>query len=442
MDAKLEAALERWREAGLISEALAEALRAHEVAHVLAGRPGDARYRGRLLNFLTYVAVAALMAGIWLLAPPEHGGGGPASAQILGAAFAATFALLTEWAEQERAADALAMGALVMFTTGVALLFEHYGGDGEAALGWILTSLMTIGLGVWLARRVRSPAAAIGAAAVTVATPVALALYLADVRRPGGTEFEHTVEALSTGEVLLVLGAMLAIAAALAAAINRGWIRLPEESRFWAHAAIGATLSAALIVAAIGRESVGYDVLLLLGAVLFYGLTVWRGNPAWLLASATTWMATSFTLTAEIDDTERLALSAATLAVTLAALHSPWRQALRHWLSGGWELLVTLSGMILALIVVFADGGWPALAMVWALALAAAGYESERPISFAGGVAVLGLGTAILAAMNIDSTGGIGVGLVLAGLAVVGASVLWRDRTSEVVRGRRAQWRD
>ena len=234
--------------------------------------PDDAEpasYRSRLADFAAYLGAATVVIAVWLLTPSLFGEDEwgrsainlAASAASVGLAFGAARLRLSA------AADAFSAAALFLLVTGLAVLFAQIGGPRDAALGWLVVSAAAALLGAVLALRVHSPLAAIAAAASIIALPAALAIErsVAQVGRADAT----LVRTISSFDLWVSLVLVWLVAAALSVSVCRGWLRLPPPLVVWVLAGISLTVAGCLIGIVIEREAVGYDMLLLIGAIVF-----------------------------------------------------------------------------------------------------------------------------------------------------------------------------
>ena len=421
----VDTALERWRAAGLIDEATAAALREFEASQESDGGSGGG-VRSRLADFATYLAAATILAAVWTLATPsDDDGWGRAAPHLVGFGLAAAVSLSGARWGLARATDAFAGAALVFLVTGFGTALALIGDSGEIALGWLLVTAAAVVTGAALARRTRSPLAAAGAAVGLVALPAALALELSGVDR--GLD-DAVVQELTPGELWLSLSLICGVAAALTAAVLHGWLRLPSESEAVVLAATSLAVTAAVMVVVFVRTAAEYSALLLVGAALFAALSLWRRSAVWLPASGALYFASAV---AWIDDTEdglRIALGVVTLALSLALLAAPRSRLPRSWLRGAWELVVLAGGLFACMASMFAGGGWPAAGFIWALSLAAGGFAWERAGPFAVGVLSFYLAGMVFVADRYETSAAVGTGLLLGGLTLAAAALLWRRR--------------
>ena len=433
---EVEQAIERWRRAGLITEEIARELAEHEAAPLTAvsleeAEPGAAEpasYRSRLADFAAYLGAATVVIAVWLLTPSLFGEDEwgrsainlAASAASVGLAFAAGRLRLSA------AADAFSAAALFLLVTGLAVLFAQVGGPRDAALGWLVVSAAAALLGGVLALRVHSRLAAIAAAASIIALPAALAIERS-VAQDGRAD-ATLVRTISSFDLWVSLVLVWLVAAALSVSVCRGWLRLPPRLVVWVLAGISLTVAGCLIGIVIEREAVGYDVLLLIGAIVFAGLALWQRSVTWLPASGLLLIAAAVGAATDPNDIVHLALVVCALALTFSLFHRVFLRVPLHPVAGYWEAAVWIAGVIGAFAIAFADGAWPVVGVVWGLALVAMGFRAEAEVPFAAGVVAFYGAGVIFIATTFETTLAVGIGLLLAGLTIALAAMLWRRR--------------
>lgn len=425
MDQKLQDALMRWQRLGLVPPELASQLWAFETerASKLMG-VSRLQVRSRLADFATYFAVATMVSAVFAMAPPSDDSWGPVVAQLAASAVSAGAAYGAWRSGVARAADAFAGAALFTAAVGIGLALGRSDVGDQSAAAWALFMTVVAVYGIGLAVAVRSPLAAIGAAAAVIALPFALTLQLADVTLEAE---EDVLRRLDSEYVWGTLALVWAMAAGLSVAIMRRWLPLYEGLHDWLLSGISLTIAGCAMLVTAFRDDMAYDYLLIGWAAVFVGASLWRERVVWMPAGSVLLFASAVVFA---TDTEAVGLGLATLAVSLSALHPAAGRLPQFWLVFPWQSTLVLAGTIASVAMAYAGGGWPAAGLLWAVVLSATGFAWGRQLSFVVGLLAFYLAGTSYVGDQLESGFAVGVGLLMAGLTIGGGAVLWRRRFS------------
>ena len=433
---EVETAIERWREAGLISEPTADAVRLFERARRSAGPAAGAA--SRVADAGAVLGVALVVAAALVLAFGQFEQDFGARIAVLATAGAVVLVAAGAARRLRLAAtsDALAGAAVLLLTVCVVAGLEELGDPGDEGLGWALTCIAGVLLGGAVSWWTRSRSAAVLAVLAWVALPAALLVSEGSGRDPFEGPFDYEA---STGLAWAAL-ALMVVAAALAAvgaqfAARRGALggRVDRATAVWIAFVASAVLTVALVVVAIGQDERGFYAAVAVGAAVATGIAVWRREWVWLPSAAGLYFAACGFALGGLSEPEGQALGVAVLVMSFFTFAPLARRLPSHWMTRVWEMVVWLMALWVASWFAFESAGWPAVGGVWAAAMIAAAAMQRRWLALA--VGALGLYVTFLAVVigAFDASLGAGLGTLLFGVLVLAAAIAWRRRV-----GRRA----
>jgi len=241
---ELERDLARWREAGLISEQTAQALRSFEVQRAAAAAPlgGAARVADAAACLSGGLITAAAL--VLAFAQFEHDLGARSAVLSLVGAAAPAASFAARRLSLPAAADTLGGAAVLLLTICLASGLNELGGEADAALGWVLicAAVLLLGGAVWC--WIGSRSAGVLALLGWTALPAAL-LISNEAGSDGFAPWHGEVSELRVWAALALMAAAAALAALAAQrARQRAWIdrRTARSASFTAAAALSAAL--------------------------------------------------------------------------------------------------------------------------------------------------------------------------------------------------------
>lgn len=416
----IQEAIQRWRDADLLSPDTAQALHDFEVRRRNAGSPPGASARMADAAACVGVALIAAAALVLAFAQFEDDFGPQVAALSVAGAFALAASLAARRLRLPVAADLLGGAAVVLWSVAVAVALDELGDGRGVALGWALICVVAALLGAVVWRAAGSISAGVLAVVGWVLLPLALA---------AGDELDYFFpNEISTARTVAAM-ALMTLAAALAAvgaqwAQRRGWL---DSTAVWCAAFVATTtLGVALGVLAVSHSEPGFDFALLIGAVAATAVAVQRREWVWLPSAAClSYSAAASSLTG-IEDAPRNTLALILLAFSFFPFAPLARRLPAHWVVRVWELVVWAAGLTTAVSFAAASGGWPAAGGVWAAATILAAARLRRPLPLAAGVIGLYAVFVIIVIETFDASLGAGVGTLAFGLLVLAAVLGWR----------------
>ena len=424
-----EELIERWLAAGVVSEQTAADLRAFEAERAAAALPAVGA-ASRVADVGAYLGAALVVSAALVIAFARFADQSGAQIAVLGIVGAAALAaaVVSRRAGLAVASDALAGASVLLLPICWAVVLSELGEGGDQRLGWLLVSGGAVLLGGLLGLLVGSRLAAVVAAIGLVAMPLALVMSGNDER----AVFDDVLgDSVSAGWVWAAI-ALMAVAAGVAVVSAERWARrgwLTRETVFWTTLAASVALGLAMWTIAAVRDAVGFDFVLLAGALLATGLALWRRDRVWLPAAVVALLGAGWSaLDDPADYDARLALALVVLALSGLPFLPLVRRVPRHWMVLAWEAAVWLVGMGTAVAFAFERDGWPALGGAWALAMIVVAAVLRRWLAL--GIGVLGAYIILLTVVidAFEASIAAGFGTLAFGALVLVAVIVWRRR--------------
>lgn len=416
----LQEAIQRWRDADLLSPETAQALRDFEARRRSAAPPPGASTR--LADAAACVGISLVAAAALVLAIAQFENDLPAQLALLSIVGAIVLAASAA-ARRLRlaiASDIFAGIAALLWTACFLLTLEELSNGGSPALGWtaFCAAVALLGLAIWRAL------GSISAAALAVAGWIALpgALVAGDDYTFGA---DASAAATAAALALAPLAALFAVLAARYAA-QRGWL---DQLGVWCVAFVASGwLSLGVLVIAASRDEAEFDLALIIGAIAATALAALRREWVWLPAAITFACAAAAASAAEAGPTARTAVALLVLALSFIPFTPLAARLPAHWTTRLWELAFWAAGLAAAIAFAVSSAGWPAVGGVWGALILAAAAHFRRPLALAAGVIALYAVFLAVVIETFDSGAAAGFGTLAFGLLLLAAVLLWRRR--------------
>ena len=416
----LQEAIQRWRDADLLSPETAQSLRDFEARRRSAAPPPGASTR--LADAAACVGISLVAAAALVLALAQFENDLPAQLALLSIVGAIVLAASAA-ARRLRlaiASDIFAGIAALLWTACFLLALEELGNGGSPALGWaaFCAAVALLGLAIWRAL------GSISAAALAVAGWIALpgALVAGDDYTFGS---DASAAATAAALALAPLAALLAVLAARYAA-QRNWL---DQLGVWCVAFIASTsLSLGVLIIAASRSEAEFDLALIIGAIAATALAARRREWVWLPAAITFACAAAAASAAEAGPAARTAVALLVLALSFIPFTPLAARLPAHWTTRLWELAFWAAGLAAAIAFAVSAGGWPAVGGVWGALILAAAARFRRPLPLAAGVIALYAVFLAVVIETFDSSAAAGFATLAFGLLLLAAVLLWRRR--------------
>ncbi len=424
-----EAALARWRAAGLIDDDSAIAIRAWESNE----RSGGAERR-RLADALSYLGVSiVLVAALMLVALTLDDGSAWVAAPFAFALVMSALAIWTSRAQQLALADGCSGAGVVLIAVGLLHLLDEVGGDGPESIAWLAVCLSIALSGAWLMRLVRSPLATFLCFGALTMLPLAVAVE-GNALHAG--IFGDGLRSLASWALWTAMAtqAVVAVAALYIVGRTRRW--LPDALRPYARlgASLGASVAMLGLAAASTAPYVDWLVMLVGWIVTAWAL---RSSRLELLpASALLLLGSLAGGLSDLGNGARIGLTIVVMitALELTALGMTGPRALGrlndHWLTPLWKSALLAGGVVAASAMAANSVELAALGIIWAAALSIAGIVRERRAELVFGVIGVYASGLTLIIARFDTSFGAVVGTLVFGLLVVIGAIVWRRRVT------------
>ena len=424
-----QAALRRWREAGLVDAETYAAVQVWESSRA-GGRPGRS---GRVADVAAYLGVSiAAIAALFLAGALFDDGWGRFGLTLVAGVAAAFAAWWTGRASPTALSDAWAGSAVALVALGVVVLLEDIGDDDQLWAGWLLISVIVIVSGAGMFALVRSRLALVAAAGGLAQLPIALAVEAGAF--DGGIFDSYQQGSLDSWELWTTYVLVGLVSAALLFVIGRPNRWVDPSLTVWGR--LGASIGAGLAILTLAGASTSpiIDWLVLLAGWVVTAWALRDGRAELLPASALLLIGALVGGLSDLGDGARLSLTILVLltGVELTALGMVGPRLLGrladHWLTPFWESALLIGGVTAAAVLAATSPELATVGIVWALIVLAAGLIYERRLAFAFGA--IGVYAALLALVidQFESSVAAAVGTLVFGLLVVLAGIVWRRR--------------
>ena len=166
----------------------------------------------------------------------------------------------------------------------------------------------------------------------------------------------------------------------------------------------------------------------LIGAIVFAALALWQRSVTWLPASGLLLIAAAVGAATDPNQIVHLALVVCALALTFGLFHRVFLRVPLHPVAGYWEAAVWIAGVIGAFAIAFADGRVAGRRRCLGVGAGRDGVPGRGRGSVCRGCRRVLRGRVIFIATTFETTLAVGIGLLLAGLTIALAAMLWRRR--------------
>ena len=344
---------------------------------------------------------------------------------------AGAVALAAAWATRRllpaAVSDVLAGIAVVSVVLGFDVVLHEIGAAISPHVRWILicAALMLLGgaLCWWLRSRVAGGLAVAG----WVALPAALA-----TSRPEDLDLAIPFLRAGVPETSVWASLALMVLAATAAeqatsfAARRGWI--DPSTAVWTGFIATTVLGTALVLAAMLQSQSWFYFILVAGAAVATGVSVWQREWVWLPTAGRLFSTAAVTALGGVDDEPGRAMGLVVLSLSFFTFAPLARRLPRHFAVRVWEGTIWFMGLGVSCAFAFAPGGWPAAGGIWAAAMILlAGFQRRRLALVLGTVALYV--TFIVRVIEAFGAGaGAGFGTLLFGITLLAIVTVWRQR--------------
>ena len=429
-----QAALTRWREAGLVDEDTESAVREWESAQSGASDGASVRQlsHGRIADVAAYLG-ASIVVIAWLLLTVAlfDAGWGSFGITLAGGAVGVLTAKLAYNNRAAALSDASSGVAVLLVVVAVGFLLDEIGNGEQLWLGWLLISLVVAGMGVLMLRLTRSLLAIFAATFALAQAPAALAVGAGalDLGIYGGGS-----RSLDSWELWLTLTLVVLIGSALLFGVGRARRWLDHELAVWGR--LGASLGVAFAI--LGLAGASTEPIIDWATILVgWAVTAWAlrdGRAELLPASGVLLVGALVGGVSDVDDGARLGLTVVVLltGIEATALGMVGPRLLGrlsdHWLTPLWQTALLGAGVVAAAMLAARSPELAAIGIVWAFFVLAAGVAYQHRIGFALGV-IGSYGTLLtLIIAQFDSSVAGALGTLALGLLIVAAGIVWRRR--------------
>ena len=291
---------------------------------------------------------------------------------------------------------------------------------------WILFCAPSVLIGGALCWWFRSGAAGAWAVAAWVVLP--LALVTGGEERLGFTiPFSVTAShaAVWAALVLTVLAVTLAEQGARFAA-RRGWV--DPASAVWTAFIASSVLGVVLVVAAMVESQSWFYFVLVAGAALATGFSVWKREWAWLPTASRLYSTAAVMALTGINDGPGQAMGLVVLSLSFFTFAPLARRLPDHLSVRFWEATIWVMGFAASCAFALAPGGWPAAGGVWAVTVILLAVTQQRILATVLGAVALYI---VFIVQVIDAFGavtGAGFGTISFGLMLLVVVIVWQQQ--------------
>ncbi len=222
--------------------------------------------------------------------------------------------------------------------------------------------------------------------------------------------------------LVLMLGAVTLAEQGAYFASRRGWIT--PGTAVWVAFIASSVLGVILVAAAMVQGQAWFYFLLVAGAAVATGVSVWRHQWVWLPTASRLFSTAAVTALGGIDDGPGRAMGLVVLSLSFFSFTPLARRLPTHISVRFWEATIWVMGFAVSCAFAFAPGAWPAVGAFWAAGVIGIAASQRRALPM-----VLGALAAyvIFIVVVIDAAGaiaGAGFGTMAFGIALLIAVTL------------------
>ncbi len=349
---------------------------------------------------------------------------------------AGAVALAAAWATRRllpaAVSDVLAGIAAVSLVLCLDVVLHEIGSAISPHVRWILICGALMSLGGALCWWLRSRVAGALAVAAWVALPAALA-----TSRP--EEVDLAVPFLRAGvpeiSVWASLGLMVLAATvveqATQFAARRGWVA--ASTAVWTAFVATTVLGTALVLAATLQGQSWFYFILVAGAAVATGVSVWQREWVWLPTAGRLFSTAAVTALGGVNDDPGRAMGLVVLSLSFFTFAPLARRLPRHFAVRVWEGTIWFMGLGVSCAFAFAPGGWPAAGGLWAAAVILLAAFQRRWLALVLGTLALYVVFIVRVIETLGAGAGAGFGTLLFGVTLLVVVTVWRQRAAVVV---------
>ena len=349
---------------------------------------------------------------------------------------AGAVALAAAWATRRllpaTVSDVLAGIAAVSLVLCLDVVLHEIGSAISPHVRWILICGALMSLGGALCWWLRSRVAGALAVAAWVALPAALA-----TSRP--EEVDLAVPFLRAGvpeiSVWASLGLMVLAATvveqATQFAARRGWVA--ASTAVWTAFVATTVLGTALVLAATLQGQSWFYFILVAGAAVATGVSVWQREWVWLPTAGRLFSTAAVTALGGVNDDPGRAMGLVVLSLSFFTFAPLARRLPRHFAVRVWEGTIWFMGLGVSCAFAFAPGGWPAAGGLWAAAVILLAAFQRRWLALVLGTLALYVVFIVRVIETLGAGAGAGFGTLLFGVTLLVVVTVWRQRAAMVV---------
>ncbi len=420
-----ESTLDRWAEAGLLSESTAAEIRAWE-----AGRDASSP-AARLVDALSYLGVSIVLASALLAVGLMDTN--DLAIVVLPICTGLASALLARFTWRfgySALADGFAASAVILLTVALGFGLDQIGGD-QYELGFALICLCVLAAGGSMARLVRSRLATFLAALAFALLPYSIAVQDTTLHV---FSFEGGSGWVVGWELWGAFAAVSAVGVAAQIAMLHPSRLLDADAAPWAR--LGASLATGISILWLAGATPEYafDWMPLLVGWLVTVLAFRRNRMELLPASALLLLGSLAGGLSDLSSDLRLSLTIVALftalQVTMLGMAAPalLGPLADHWLTPFWRAALLCGGVAAASILAVEHEALAAVGIIWGLALLGVGaVRRERIELLFGIIGVYATGLSLVLG-QLESNLGAVAGTLVFGLLIVVAAMVWRRR--------------
>ncbi len=394
--------------------------------------PADAG-AGRAADAIAFVGGALVLVAVLVLGFGLYSDLAERLALLSSAGFVS---LAAAWATRRllpaAVSDVLAGIAAVSLVLCLDVVLHEIGSAISPHVRWILICGALMSLGGALCWWLRSRVAGALAVAAWVALPAALA-----TSRP--EEVDLAVPFLRAGvpeiSVWASLGLMVLAATvveqATQFAARRGWVA--ASTAVWTAFVATTVLGTALVLAATLQGQSWFYFILVAGAAVATGVSVWQREWVWLPTAGRLFSTAAVTALGGVNDDPGRAMGLVVLSLSFFTFAPLARRLPRHFAVRVWEGTIWFMGLGVSCAFAFAPGGWPAAGGLWAAAVILLAAFQRRWLALVLGTLALYVVFIVRVIETLGAGAGAGFGTLLFGVTLLVVVTVWRQRAAMVV---------
>ncbi len=396
------------------------------------GSPADAG-AGRAADAIAFVGGALVLVAVLVLG---FGLYSDLAERLALLSSAGCVALAAAWATRRllpaAVSDVLAGIAAVSLVLCLDVVLHEIGSAISPHVRWILICGALMSLGGALCWWLRSRVAGALAVAAWVALPAALA-----TSRPEDVDLAVPFLRAGVPEIsvwaslaLMVLAATV-VEQATQFAARRGWV--DPSTAVWTAFVATTVLGTALVLAATLQGQSWFYFILVAGAAIATGVSVWQREWVWLPTAGRLFSTAAVTALGGVDDDPGRAMGLVVLSLSFFTFAPLARRLPRHFAVRVWEGTIWFMGLGVSCAFAFAPGGWPAAGGLWAAAVILLAAFQRRWLALVLGTLALYVVFIVRVIEAFGAGAGAGFGTLLFGVTLLVIVTVWRQRPSVVM---------